>query len=590
MSFPLREVWSELLRSTSNNQAVLKELLDGRPEIERATDLNCMFMNYISIIYKVFNIKIEGGRIDPRVWLPSDHEFVEMLKLLVRYINDITTWIEDHDRTGASWTSIGEFYAESLLEVDAQCQRWWVLADMTIFNPANTPFKTLPIMLLNEESVLQKFDPANFNRFKGAQSLSPMENSSTDISKFEAPPSPASSLKQPQTPSTASSSFSCQPATMSLDKGQIAAGFTDSWNHGEDSNFSSHNSYGDIDQGFLCNGGVEPGGLDVQQTPVFMPTTPRLEQNGFVPSHNPSSSFHQPVNKQGEFCRPMPPPARKIVIPRLQKQGNLEPLFPPTQHSELRPSLPTPQTFNSGTYRKRGYRKVSPQALSRKPKKRRAVAAEMPQHKPGYTGMQEFPPGSKLLPGSLMHGSPGSATGFTSGSYNTNHSASAAFSALKRNAETMRTNLKSVPHKVAIGSQMDWNNTVSTKSSPKGRAGNVVTTQQDWNDTVSAALDSERGGANTGLGISSPKISRDPSRLPGTPMMCTDMSIGYARPDASQQSICFSSPIHSPLTGGDLRGAGHKSSRHLHHSAVERDYVLGGDQSLENESTVFKPW
>ncbi|TGO20608.1 hypothetical protein BPAE_0281g00080 [Botrytis paeoniae] len=554
MSFPLKEVWSELLRSTSNNEAVLKELLEGRPEIERATDLNCILMNYISIIYKVFNIKIEGGQIDPRVWLPSDHEFIEMLKLLVRYINDITTWIEDHDRTGAPWTSIGEFYADSLLEVDAQCQRWWVLADISVFNPATTPFKILPRMPLNEESVLEEFNPANFNRFKGVRSLSPMENSPTDISTFKSPPSPALSLKQRQTPSTASSSFSYQPATMSLDKGQIAAEFTDSWNDSGDTSFSSHNSYGDIDQGFLYNGGVEPGGLDVQQTPIFMPSTPRLEQNGFVPSHNPSSPFHPPVNKQGEFCQPMPPPARKIVIPRLQKQGNFEPLFPPTQHSELRPSLPTPQTSTSRPHRKRGYTKVLPQACSGKPKKRRVVAGEMPQHKLGYTGMQEFPPGSKLSPGSLIYGSPGSASGFSSGSYNINNSASTAFSAVKRNAETLRTNLNSVPHKVAIGSQMDWNNTGSIENRPKGRAGNIVTTQQDWNDTVPAAFDSEQGAANMGLGISSPKISRDPSKLPGTPMMCTDMSIGYARPAASQQSIYFSSPMHSPITGSDSRG------------------------------------
>ncbi|TGO72403.1 hypothetical protein BELL_0458g00060 [Botrytis elliptica] len=549
MSFPLREVWSELLRSTSNNEAVLKELLEGRPEIERAVDLNCTFMNYISIIYKVFNIKIEGGQIDPRVWLPSDHEFIEMLKLLVRYIEDITTWIEDHDRTGAPWTSIGEFYAESLLEVDAQCQRWWVLADMTIFNPTTTPFKVLPTMPLNEESVLEKFDPANFNRFQGARSFSPMENSpmdrSTDRSTFEAPLSPELSLKQRQTPSTASSGFSYQPATISLDKGQIAADFTDSWNGAGHSSVFSHNSYGDIDQDFLYNGDVEPGGLDVQQTPVLIPTTPRLEQNGFVTSHNPSLSFHSPVEKRSGFCQPIPPPARKIAIPRLQKQGTFEPLFPPTEHSELRPSLPTPQNSTCGLLRKRGYSKVSPQVLNENPQKRRAVATEMPQHKPGYTGMQELPPGSKLSPGSLMHGSSGSTPGFFNGSYNTNYSASTAFSPFKRSAETLQTNHNTFPHKVAIGSQMDWSNMVSTENCPKGRARNIVATQQDWNDIVSATFDS-----NTGLEISSPKISRDPSNLPGTPMMCTDMNIGYGRPATSQQPMYFSSPVHSsPITG-----------------------------------------
>ncbi|TGO54818.1 hypothetical protein BOTNAR_0258g00110 [Botryotinia narcissicola] len=556
MSFPLREVWSELLRSTSNNEAVLRELLEGRPEIKRATDLNCMFMNYISIIYKVFNIKIEGGQIDPRVWLPSDHEFIEMLKLLVRYINDITIWIEDHDRTGTPRSSIGEFYADSLLEVDAQCQRWWVLADMTIFDPATTPFEILPTMPLSDQSNLEQFNPASFNRFKDAQSLSPMEDSPTNISTFKAPPSPVLSQKQLRTPSTAFLSFSYQPATMSLDEGQIRADYTDNWNDGEDTSFFSHNSHGNIDQGFLYNGSVKPGGLAVQQTPLFMPLTPRLEQNVFAPSTNPNLSFHAPFNKQSGFCQPMPPPARKIAIPQLQKQGTLEPLFTPTEHPRLRPSLPAPQASTSGPLRKRGYSEFPLQALSETPKKQRALAIEMPHHEPGYTGMQGFPPGSRLSPASLMHSSPGSASRFPSGFYNTNRSASIAFSAVKRNAETLQTNFNSVPHKVAMGSQMDWSSTVSAENGPKERARNIVTTQQDWNDTVPAASDSEKGAANTGLGISSPKISRDPSKLPGTPIT-----------------------------------AGHKSSRNLHHSALKRDYVLDEQQYLENnESNVFKPW
>ncbi|KAF7900851.1 hypothetical protein EAF00_003072 [Botryotinia globosa] len=553
MSFPLREVWSELLRSTSNNEAVLRELLEGRPEIKLATDLNCMFMNYISIIYKVFNIKIEGGLIDSRVWLPSDHEFIEMLKLLVRYINDITTWIEGHDRTSAPRSSIGEFYAESLLEVDAQCQRWRVLADMTIFDPTTTPFKILPTMPLNDQSDLEKFNPASFNRFKDSQPLSPMEDSPMDMSTFEAPPSPVLSQKQLRTPSTASSSFSYQPATMSLDKGQITADYTDNWNDGEDTSFSSHNSHGDIDQGFLYNGSVKPGGLAVQQTPLFMPLTPRLEQNGFAPSTKPNLSFHAPFNKQSEFCQPMPPPARKIAIPRLQKQGTFEPFFPPTEHPKLRPSLPAPQTSTSGPVRKRGYSEFPPQALSKTPKKRRAIATEMPHHEPGYTRTQEFPPGSRLSPASLVHSSPGSVSRFPSGFYNINHSASTAFSAVKRNAEMLQTNFNIVPHKVAMGSQMDWSSTVSTENGPKGRARNIVTTQQDWNDTVPAASDSEKGAANTGLGISSPKISRDPSKLPGTPMMCADMSVGHVRPATSQQPNHFSSPMNSPIKGINSR-------------------------------------
>ncbi|KAM0132076.1 hypothetical protein ACHAP3_006512 [Botrytis cinerea] len=584
MSFPLKEVWSELLRSTSNNEAVLKELLEGRPEIERATDLNCMFVNYISIIYKVFNIKIEGGQIDPRekrpkiddcidlVWLPNEHEFIEMLKLLVRYINDIITWIEDHDQTGAPWTSIGgkhqygtdlgnkltnfsEFHAESLLEVDAQCQRWWVLADMTIFNPATTPFKILPPMPLNEESVLGEFNAAIFNRFKGAPSMAPIESSPIDISTFEAPPSPALSLKRRQIRYSNSSSFNQQSTMLSLDKDQTAFEFADSWNHGGDSSFPPQDSYGDIDRGLLYNGGVEPEGLAVQHTPVFMPPTPRLNQNGFAPSPNPNLSFRTPVNKQDGFCQPMPPPARKIAIPRLQKQGTFEPLFSPTQNSELRPSLSPPQTFTSGALRKRGYTKFSPQALNDNPPKRRAVVGEMPHHNTEYTAMQEFSRGAKLPPGSLVHGSPGSASGFSNGSCNTNHSVSTASSPVKRNGKMLRINLDSISHKAAIGSEMDYSNTVSTENSPGRKAGNIVTRQQDWNDAVLAGFDLEQGATNTGLGIARPKISRDPSNLPGIPTMCTDTSIEYGRPATSQQPIYLSSPVHSStITGSHSSG------------------------------------
>lgn len=402
---------------------------------------------------------------------------------------------------------------------------------MTIFNPATTPFKILPTMPLNEESVMEKFNPSTFNRFKRAPSVSPMEDSPMDVSTFEAPPSPALSLKQCQSPSSASPRYIYQPAMMSLEEGRIAAESAATLNDGADSSFAPQNSYGEIDQGFLYDGGVEPGELAVQQTTVLMPTTPRLEQNEFVQSHNPSPSFHPPLNKQGEFCQPMPPPAPKIAIPRLQNQGTFEPLFPPTQRSELRTCFPTPQTSTSGQIRKRGYTKVSPQALNGKPKKRRAVACEMPQHKLEYTGMQEFPPGSKLSHGSLMHGSPGRASGLSSRSYNTNYSASTVFGPVQRNAETLRNNLNTVPHKIAIGSQMDWNN------------------------TVSAAFDSEPDAANAGLGFLSPKISRNPPNLSGSPMMYTDMSVGYARPATSQQPMHFSSPTHSPpITGSDSRG------------------------------------
>ena len=230
-----------------------------------------------------------------------------MLKLLVRYINDIITWIEDHDQTGAPWTSIGgkhqygtdlgnkltnfsEFHAESLLEVDAQCQRWWVLADMTIFNPATTPFKILPPMPLNEESVLGESNAAIFNRFKGAPSIAPIESSPIDISTFEAPPSPALPLKRRQIRYSNSSSFNQQSTMLSLDKDQTAFEFADSWNHGGDSSFPPQDSYGDIDRGLLYNGGVEPEGLAVRHTPVLMAPTPRLTRTDL--HHHPTRIYH----------------------------------------------------------------------------------------------------------------------------------------------------------------------------------------------------------------------------------------------------------------------------------------------------------
>lgn len=495
-----------------------------------------------------------------------------MLKLLVRYINDIITWIEDHDQTGAPWTSIGgkhqygtdlgneltncsEFHAKSLLEVDAQCQRWWVLADMTIFNPDTTPFKILPPMPLNEESVLGEFNAAIFNRFKGAPSMAPMESSPIDISKFEAPPSPALSLKRRQMQYSDSSSFNQQSTMSSLDKGQTAFEFADSWNRDRHSSFPPQDSYVDMDRGLLYNAGIEPEGLAIQHTPVFMPPTPRLDQNGFIPLPNPNLSFHSPVNKQDEFCQPMPPPARKIAIPRLQKQGTFEPLFPPTQNSELQPSLPPPQTFPYGALRKRGCAEFSPQALNDNPPKRRAVVGGMPHHNTEYTGMQEFSLGAKLPPDSLVHGSPGSASGFSNGSCNTNHSVSTASSPVKRNGKRLQINLDSISHKAAIGSEMDWSNTVLTENSPGSKARNIVTRQQDWNDAVLDGFDLEQGARNTGLGIAPPKISRDPSNLPGILTMCTDMSMEYERPATSRQLMYLSSPVHSStITGSHSSG------------------------------------
>lgn len=77
MNIHLTEVWSELLRSALHNDAVLRELLERRPEIQRAKDLNNMFLNYLSIIHKVFSVKMGGELIDPR----GARQFVESRNL-----------------------------------------------------------------------------------------------------------------------------------------------------------------------------------------------------------------------------------------------------------------------------------------------------------------------------------------------------------------------------------------------------------------------------------------------------------------------------------------------------------------------------
>lgn len=66
MNVHMTEVLGELLRSAAHNEVVLRELLQGRAETERARHVNYMFMNYLSIIHSIFNIKMGGGRVQSR--------------------------------------------------------------------------------------------------------------------------------------------------------------------------------------------------------------------------------------------------------------------------------------------------------------------------------------------------------------------------------------------------------------------------------------------------------------------------------------------------------------------------------------------
>ncbi|APA13978.1 hypothetical protein sscle_12g087480 [Sclerotinia sclerotiorum 1980 UF-70] len=529
MNIHLTEVWSELLRSALHNDAVLRELLERRPEIQRAKDLNNMFLNYLSIIHKVFSVKMGGELIDPRVRIPSDPEFVEMLQLLVRYTEDITAWVEEHDRTGAPWISIDEFWAESLLQVDMQCQRWWVLADMTIFNQATSSLMIHPPLTPTEEREIVAINEA-ISSFGMPPPLSAIEESLTQSGTFGAPPTPASSFTERQSPSTASPSFSCSFATTSFTENQIAAELPASLRKVGKLGCASHyTSFCGFDQGSSDDERDDFLFSDAQNNPAIIPSAPRLEQAGFVPSPALSMLLQTSANKQNGFFQPVPPPVRKIAIPRLQKKGSFHPLSRQTQNFMVRSSPAIEQASDLALPRKRRYTKVSAETLSHERQKRQAVGHETPQHNLTSADYGISTPRSEFSPSALSKGSPGSAVANSGEPYNTNQSTLQGFPFATNKTALLHSNVSNTPNIGVITSQTDWNSTVSAAFNSNQGAHLGIISQKDWDDAVSVAFNSNQEGGNTGLGIKSPPMNNDLTKFGGSvalQCMGIDMDIG----------------------------------------------------------------
>ncbi|ESZ95679.1 hypothetical protein SBOR_3935 [Sclerotinia borealis F-4128] len=546
MNFNLAEVWGELLSSIANNEAVLRELLEGRPEIEKARDLNYIFMNYLSIIHKIFTIKVGGAWIDPRARIPSDLEFVEMLKLLVRYTHDITTWIEDHDRSGLPWKCIKEFYSGSLLEVDTQCQIWWTLADMTTLNQGTRPF-SMP------------------------SPLSPTGIRPSQFDTHEAPPTPALSFTEYQSPSIASSKFSGPSTITSFNEDQIAVGMPSSWNDAGEPGFASHfNPLGGFDQRFLNNGGSQRGASIIQQSAATMPSTPRLEQQGFVPSPNPSLALQSSANKRNGYFQPMPPPVRKVAIPRLQKQGAFEPLLPPIQNSALRSSPAIEKASSCAPPKKRRYTKPSAETLIARQQKRQAVGSEKPKQNPVSTEYEVFTPGPASSPGTLGNDLCRGALEYSGESYRSDRSILPTFTSANTNRSPSMPN--------------------SNHNSNQGAS----TSHLHWDDAPSATFNSNQGIGNTGLGLSSPPMNRDFRNFEGlVPNLCMDMNMGHAGTCViPQNTMHINSPMHySKTSGGNFNGATQKIRQNMSNNAVKMGNVLGMEQIMgHNQLNSFTSW
>ncbi|KAI9648332.1 hypothetical protein NHQ30_002965 [Ciborinia camelliae] len=520
MNVNLEFVWGELLRSNADNETVLRGLLEGRPEIEKAKDLNYMFVNYLSIIHNIFTTKMGGGWIDPK-----------------------------------------EFYAESLLEVDKHCHRWWALADMRPFGQATMP-----------------------------PPLSPTEEITSLFDALEAPPTPELSFTENQSPSTASSGFCYPSATASFNKHQITNEFPLIWDDVVEPGFVlPFTPLGGFDKKF-SNGRGDFGSSVVQQPKTNMPRTPRLEQQGFVPSPNPSLAVQTSANKQNGHFQPMPPPARKIAIPRLQKLGSFEPLIPPTQDLILQ-SAPAIGQASISVPPKRRYTKVSAETLSDRRRKRQAVGSEKPKPNPVSIEYELSTPGSEYSPGTLINGSPGSALGqFSRESYNANHSTLTGFNNFNSNALVPSSNRS------------------------------AITSQKDWNDTVSVAFNSNPGAGSTGLGISGPPMNHgDFTNFEELiPTLHMDMNTGHRgtgttaqntipfdismhsapmhsfpmHPPPMHPSSMHPSPMHSSsMSARNSNGKSHQMAQHMYNNVAEMDNVLGMDQFLgDGQPNAFHSW
>ncbi|KAJ8064040.1 hypothetical protein OCU04_007881 [Sclerotinia nivalis] len=424
-------------------------------------------------------------------------------------------------------TKYTEFWAESLLQVDMQCHRWWALADMTTFNQATSSLMMHPPLSSTDEREIVAINEA-ISSFGMPPPFSAIEESPTQSGTFEAPPTPASTFTERQSPSIASSSFNCPFATTSFNQNQIAAELPASWsNVGELGCASHYTPFCGFDQGSSDDERDDFLFSDAQNNTTIMPSTPRLEQEGFVPSPNPSILLQTSANKQNGFFQPVPPPARKIAIPRLQKEGAFQPLFPQTQNSMVRSSPAIEQASYSAPPRKRRYTKVSAETLSARWQKRQAVGHETPQHNPTSADYEISTPGSEFSLGTLSNGSPGSAVSNPGEPYDINQSILQGFPFVNTKTAMLHSNVKNTPNMDFITSQTDWNNTVSAAFNSNQGARIGITSQKDWDDAASVAFNSNQGAGNTSLGIASPPMNHGFTNFGGSvPTHCMDMDMG----------------------------------------------------------------
>lgn len=399
-------------------------------------------------------------------------------------------------------TKHAEFYGDSLLEVDTQCQRWWALADMTMLNQRPGPFAIHP-------------------------SLSPIQGP-LQVHTTEAPQTLGLSFTELQSPS----------ATASFNDHQIGNEFPPIWNDITGPAFASPRNFTALhrsDHRSLNNGRNEPGELFEQHPATPVPSTPHLEQQGFAPSPNPSLALQSSANKHNGFYQEMPPPARKIAIPRLQKLGAFEPLLPPNQNSVLGTFQTISHASSPDSTKKRQYAKASAETQIARQPKRQAVGSEIPRRNPVSSEYEAFTLGSESAPGTLSNGPHRSALASHGGFYNASESILPGSSLVNSNTAILRTKTNDTSSSMLHSNQAD------------------IHSYTHWNDTFLAAVDSTQSAEYAGLGISGPQMNPRFSHFEGLGM---GMNIGYEGDGINiQNTIPFDSSMQSsPLAGNNSHG------------------------------------
>lgn len=389
-----------------------------------------------------------------------------------------------------------------------QCQRWWALADLAKIDQATSPF-TVP------------------------SPLSPVDDGQLQFEMFQAPPTPALTFEEHRSPSTASSSFSYPPATAALNEQQMqksmADGFSQIQNDAMEPRFASHfTPLGGFDQRFSSSGCYERGVPDEQYSMSLVPPTPRLEQEGFVPSPNPNQALQTSANKQNVFFQPVPTPARKIAIPRFQELGEFEPLLPISQSPIVQPASTIEQAWNSAeTKKKRGWTKASAETIEARKRERLVGSNKMRKHNQLSIKHEVYTPGSVLTPGTLTNDTPIGAPGPLGKFYNANQS---MLLGLDHGGDA------STPRRSV-------NNTSYVLNSDEA----AITPQPEQLGATSEPLNPNQASENRGLEICSPPMNHHLTSHAGrVPSFRIDTNLRHAGMGiTTHNTIPFGSPMHS---------------------------------------------